>query len=253
MPQEPVAVVLAAGMGTRMRSDLPKVLVPVLGRPMIEFVLDALTAAGINKTIVVIGYRADDVRATLANRKGLEYVLQTERAGTGHAVKMAKPNLLGQQGPVMVVAGDSPMIQASSICQLLAHFASHQPACLLGTLHKADPSGLGRIVRDASGGFQGIVEEKDATLEQRKITEVNMSTYVFSGPELLHALDLLKNENRQREYYLTDCPGILKSEGKLVEALPILQPCEALSINTVEELAQVGAEMRRMKYHGSGQ
>jgi len=245
---QPIAVVLAAGMGTRMKSDLPKVLVPVLGRPMIEFVLDALVPAGIVKTIVVIGYRADDVRQTLSNRQNLEFALQTERLGTGHAVKMAQPLLRGHAGPVVIVAGDSPMLQALSLNKLLAHFQQHQPACLLGTLHKPNPVGLGRIVRDAAGQFAGIVEEKDATEEQRKLTEVNMSTYVFSGAELLHALDQLKNDNRQNEYYLTDCPGILRSEGKRVEALPVLQTCEALSINTVEELQSVEGEMRRLGY-----
>jgi bifunctional UDP-N-acetylglucosamine pyrophosphorylase / glucosamine-1-phosphate N-acetyltransferase len=245
---EAIAVVLAAGLGTRMKSDLPKVMVPVLGRPMIEFVLDALAAAGIWRIIVVVGYRADDVKQLLSGRRGIEFALQAERLGTGHAVKMAQPLLLDQRGPVVVVAGDSPMIQASSVRALLDHFQRHQPACLLGTLHKPNPHGLGRIVRDANGAFTGIVEEKDATDEQRRITEVNMSTYIFAGPELLHALDHLKNDNRQKEYYLTDCPGILKAEGKLVEALPVLQPCEALSINTTDELSQVEAEMRKLGY-----
>lgn len=248
MNQPPAAVVLAAGMGTRMKSDLPKVLFPVLGRPMIEFVLDALAAAGIARTIVVVGYRAEDVQQTLANRPGIEFVLQSERLGTGHAVKMAQPKLLGHAGPVVVVAGDSPLIRADSLRRLLDHFAAHQPACLLGTLHKPNPAGLGRIVRNAAGEFQGIVEEKDATEDQRRITEVNMSTYVFAGPELLHALDHLKNNNRQGEFYLTDCPSILKAEGKCVEALPVLQPCEALSINTIDELTLVEAEMRGLGY-----
>jgi bifunctional UDP-N-acetylglucosamine pyrophosphorylase/glucosamine-1-phosphate N-acetyltransferase len=245
---EAVAVVLAAGLGTRMKSELPKVLIPVLGRPMIEYVLDALLSVGIGKVIVVVGYRSEDVKMLLASRSGIEFALQSERMGTGHAVKMAAPLLENHRGPVLVVAGDSPLIQATSVRGLLAHFKTDQPACLLGTLHKPNPQGLGRIVRDTSGQFLGIVEEKDATDEQRKITEVNMSTYVFSGPELLHALRLLKNDNRQREYYLTDCPGILRNEGKPVEALPILQPCEALSINTIEELSQVEAEIRKLGY-----
>jgi bifunctional UDP-N-acetylglucosamine pyrophosphorylase / glucosamine-1-phosphate N-acetyltransferase len=118
----------------------------------------------------------------------------------------------------------------------------------MGTLHKQNPQGLGRIVRDTAGRFAGIVEERDATEDQRRITEVNMSTYVFDGPELLWALDQLKNDNRQGEYYLTDCPGILQRAGKLVDALPILKPCEALSINTLDELVQVEAEMRRLGY-----
>ncbi|WP_425617424.1 NTP transferase domain-containing protein [Anatilimnocola sp. NA78] len=241
------AVVLAAGMGTRMKSDLPKVLCPVLGRPMIEYVLDSLEAAGVQRIIAVIGYRADDVRQALVGRKNVEYVLQTERLGTGHAVKMARENLQGVTGPVVIVAGDSPMLQSKSVKTLLDYFGEHQPACLLGTLHKDNPQGLGRIVRDASGSFYGIVEEKDASDEQRKITEVNMSTYVFDAPELLHALDLLKNENRQKEYYLTDCPGILLHEGKRVEAIAVLDPCESLSINTPEELQSVEQQMLKMK------
>jgi bifunctional UDP-N-acetylglucosamine pyrophosphorylase / glucosamine-1-phosphate N-acetyltransferase len=244
----PIAVVLAAGQGTRMKSDLPKVLFPVLGRPMIEFVLEALAAAGIERVIAVVGYRAEDVRAALASRRDVEFVLQTERLGTGHAVKMAAPLLLGHNGPVLVVTGDSPLIQPSSVTELLAYFESHQSACLLGTLHKANPAGLGRIVRDAAGGFLGIVEEKDATPMQRQITEVNMSTYLFDCRELLHALDQLKNDNRQKEFYLTDCPGILKAEGKRVEALPVLKECEALSINTLDELQSVEAEMRKLGY-----
>ena len=243
-----VAVVMAAGMGTRMKSDLPKVLFPVLDRPIIEYVLDALAAGGVLRVIAVIGYRANDVRAALVGRKGVEYALQTERLGTGHAVKMAAPLLAGQGGPVLVVAGDSPLIQSESVQTLLNYFHKHQPACLLGTLHKANPHGLGRIVRDAAGQFAGIVEEKDATDEQRQITEVNMSTYVFNGPDLLHALDQLQPNNKQGEYYLTDCPGILRGEGKRVEALPVLKPCEALSINTIDELAQVEAEMRKLGY-----
>lgn len=245
---QPIAVVLAAGMGTRMKSDLPKVLCPILGRPMIEFVLDALREAGVERVIVVVGYRADDVQQAIGNRPGVEFALQTERLGTGHAVKMAQAQLGGHQGPVVILAGDSPLVQPASVRDLLEHFRDERPACLLGTLHKQNPTGLGRIVRDGNGQFQGIVEEKDATDEQRQITEVNMSTYVFDGPELLHALDQLKNNNRQGEYYLTDCPGILLREGKRVEALPVLRPCEAMSINTPEELLAAEAEMVQLGY-----
>jgi bifunctional UDP-N-acetylglucosamine pyrophosphorylase/glucosamine-1-phosphate N-acetyltransferase/UDP-N-acetylglucosamine pyrophosphorylase len=230
-----------------MKSDLPKVLCQVLGRPMIEFVLDALEAGGVEQMVAVIGYRGDDVRKQLASRKNVHFVEQTERLGTGHAVKMARDVVAMHHGPVLVVAGDSPMLQAASVRRLLAEF-SPGTACLLGTLHKDNPYGLGRIVRDAAGEFAGIVEEKDATEEQRKISEVNMSTYVFDASELVHALDLLKNDNRQKEYYLTDCPGILKKEGKVVKALPVLQPCEALSINTVDELATVEEKMRELGY-----
>src|SRR5262245_48447562 len=111
---EPIAIVLAAGMGTRMKSDLPKVLIPVLARPMIEYVLDALTAAGIKRVIVVVGYRADDVKTLLVGRQGVEFALQSQRLGTGHAVRMAQPLLMGHDGPVIVVAGDSPLLQTTS-------------------------------------------------------------------------------------------------------------------------------------------
>ena len=119
------------------------------------------------------------------------------------------------------------------------------PACLLGTGTKPNPAGLGRVVRDATGQFLAIVEEKDATPEQRAITEVNLSTYVFAAASLLSALDQLTDNNVQGEYYLTDCPSVLKAAGERVEALCVLQPCEALSINTLDELAAVEAEMKR--------
>jgi bifunctional UDP-N-acetylglucosamine pyrophosphorylase/glucosamine-1-phosphate N-acetyltransferase/UDP-N-acetylglucosamine pyrophosphorylase len=214
---------------------------------MVSFVVDALNAAGVERVIVVIGYRGELVRAALADRSNVVFVEQTEQLGTGHAVMMCRAELEGRDGPVMIVTGDSPLIQQASIRTLLAEFhGAQRPACVLGTLHKSDPHGLGRIVRDSSGNFAGIVEQKDATPEQQRITEVNMSTYVFDTRELLHALDQLTNDNRQREYYLTDCPGILKAEGKDVRALPVLKPCEALSVNTVEELQIVEAEMRKL-------
>ncbi len=234
-----LAIVLAAGKGTRMKSKLPKVMVPVLGRPMVEYVLDTLAAAGVDDTVMVIGYEADLVRERLAHRGQLRYAEQREQLGTGHAVMMCREALAAHQGPVLVLAGDSPMIEAESLCGLLAGYESDQPACLLGTSHKDDPTGLGRVVRDAEGNFQGIVEEKDATPEQRKITEVNLSCYLFNAADLLATLDSLGNNNQQREYYLTDCPGILLAQGKRVEALPILSPGEALSINNMDELAIV--------------
>ena len=244
----PLAVVLAAGKGTRMKSDLPKVLCQVCGRPMVHFVLDALEAAGVQRQIVVIGYRGEDVRRELIGRQGVTFAEQTQQLGTGHAVMMCRPQLEQHQGPVVVLAGDSPLTQTASLSAVLAEYDRLRPACVIGTLHKPDPSGLGRIVRDPQGNFVGIVEDKDATPEQKLITEVNMSTYVFDCRELLHALDQLDNNNRQREYYLTDCPSILRREGKAVLALPVLKACEALSINTVDELKVVEDEMRKLGY-----
>jgi bifunctional UDP-N-acetylglucosamine pyrophosphorylase/glucosamine-1-phosphate N-acetyltransferase/UDP-N-acetylglucosamine pyrophosphorylase len=156
------------------------------------------------------------------------------------------------QGPVVVLAGDSPLTQPESIRRLLEAYGQHRPACVVGTLEKHDPQGLGRILRDSQGEFQGIVEEKDATPQQRAIREVNMSTYIFDCQELLATLDLLQNNNRQEEYYITDAPGLLRARGRKVLAIKALQPCEALSINNMQELALVEAEMRRMGYAGCG-
>jgi bifunctional UDP-N-acetylglucosamine pyrophosphorylase/glucosamine-1-phosphate N-acetyltransferase/UDP-N-acetylglucosamine pyrophosphorylase len=245
---KPVSIILAAGKGTRMKSDRPKVLAEALGRPLVAHVLDALRRSGVGRKIVVVGYRADLVQEALAAYDDAEFVDQTEQLGTGHAVQVCRDRLLGHDGAVLVVTGDSPLLQIASVTALLAEYDRARPACILGTLHKPDPRGLGRIVRDADGKFLAIVEEKDTTPEQRLVTEVNMSTYVFDCRELVHALNHLRNDNRQREYYLTDCPGFLKSEGKDVRALPVLQPCEALSVNTVDELAIVEAEMRSLGY-----
>ncbi len=251
------AIVLAAGKGTRMKSELPKVLFPVLGKPMIHWVIDALEGAGVRRIVVVVGYRADDVRAELAKRPKsashaeLEFALQEQQLGTGHAVQMCLPLLQAQgtaQGPVLVLAGDSPLVQTSSISELLAAFQQGEYACLLGTLLKDNPEGLGRIVRDASGRFEKIVEHKDATPQQRAIREVNMSTYVFDKSRLISALGQLSNNNSQSEYYLTDCPAILLRAGDRVDALATLKSCEALSINTIDELAAVENKMKELGY-----
>jgi bifunctional UDP-N-acetylglucosamine pyrophosphorylase / glucosamine-1-phosphate N-acetyltransferase len=239
-----MAIVMAAGKGTRMKSDLPKVLVPVCGRPMIDYLLDTLASAGLERVVVVVGYRSELVREHLANRPGIEFAEQAEQLGTGHAVMMCREQLANHNGPVLIVAGDSPLAQRASIDKLFAEFEKTQPACLLGTTHKDEPRGLGRIVRDAEGRFQAIVEEKDATAEQRAITEVNMSCYLFQAADLLFALDRIRADNAQKEYYLTDCPSVLKRAGRPVEALPVLKSVEALSINTVEELAIVERVMQ---------
>jgi UDP-N-acetylglucosamine diphosphorylase/glucosamine-1-phosphate N-acetyltransferase len=243
MTAPPLSILLAAGKGTRMKSDLPKVLVPVCGRPMIRYVIDAVREAGIERMLVVVGYRSDLVRKVLAGEPGIEFVEQTEQLGTGHAVMMCREQLARHTGPVLILAGDSPLVQPSSLRALLAEFAASQPACLMGTARKANPAGLGRIVRDATGRFQAIVEEKDATTEQRAITEVNLSTYIFQPAALLAALQQLTADNVQGEYYLTDCPGVLKRAGQKVEAILALQPCETWSINNVDELAAVEAVM----------
>ncbi|MCM2374270.1 sugar phosphate nucleotidyltransferase [Aporhodopirellula aestuarii] len=246
----PVAVILAAGKGTRMNSDLPKVLCRVVDRPMIHFVLDAASQAGIGKKIVVIGYEKQAVRDELQTRGESDIVFaeQNEQLGTGHAVQMCLEHLEGHPGMTLVIAGDSPLVQAESLRNLIERFNETRPALLLGTLTKENPEGLGRIVRNESGQFTGIVEHKDATDDQREIKEVNMSTYLFSTPDLLWALSNLSNDNAQGEYYLTDCARLLHQAGRAVEALPVLKDCESLSINNPDELKLVDQTMRAMGY-----
>jgi bifunctional UDP-N-acetylglucosamine pyrophosphorylase / glucosamine-1-phosphate N-acetyltransferase len=240
---EKVAVVMAAGQGTRMKSELPKVLMPVCGRPMIDYVLDALVAGGMDRIIVVVGYRSETVKAALAGRDRIEFALQKEQLGTGHAVMMCRELLTDHDGPVMVIAGDSPMTQSHTVTKLLDEYDARRTSCILGTIENENPTGMGRIVRDEAGEFQAIVEEKDATEEQRRISEVNMSYYVFDCCELLDALGSLRDDNAQGEYYITDVPGLLKGAGKSVQALPVLEACEAMGVNTLEDLAAVEKRM----------
>jgi len=242
----PLAIILAAGKGTRMDNNLPKVLCRVCGRAMIDFVLDALEGAGVKRFLVVVGYRADDVRRELSSREGVEFIEQIEQLGTGHAVAVCRSNIEQHDGAVVILAGDSPLVRSESLSKLLGQFSASRPACILGTVISSNPQGLGRIVRDDNGGFLGIVEERDASTEQKQIQEVNMSTYVFNCRDLLFALERMSDNNKQGEYYLTDCPGILKAHGLDVQAHAVLHPSEALSINTVDELAAAEAQMRRL-------
>ena len=239
------AVVMAAGKGTRMKSDMPKVLVEVGGRPMIDYVVDALKEGGIERIIIIVGYKADLVREHLAGVANLEFAVQSEQLGTGHAVMAAQHLLTDPEAPILVVAGDSPMMESESIRSLLAEYARRPAACVLGTTYKENPTGLGRILRDEAGGFIGVVEEKDATPEQRAVTEVNMSYYVFHCGDLLAALGKLRNDNVQGEYYITDCPGLFRGIRKEVRALPVLKPHEALGVNTFDDVKAVEEEMSR--------
>jgi len=252
MPLAPIAVVLAAGKGTRMGSDLPKVLHEAAGKPLVTWVLEALAAAGVDNRIVVVGYGADLVERTLAGMPGVSFALQREQRGTGDAVAAAAPAIRaviagdppGSRRPVVIVCGDSPMLRVESVRGLLAEWSARGAACLLGTAVTADPTGLGRIVRDAAGRFKKIVEQKDASAAERAINEVNMSTYVFEAGKLLEALAELRPDNAAGEYYITDCPGMLLQKGCVVDAVACLDASETLSVNTPEQLAAVAAALK---------
>ena len=202
----PIAIVLAAGKGTRMESDLPKVLHEAAGKTLLDWVLDALKNAGCRDQIVVVGYGADRVRTSIGKRAGIRFAVQQKQQGTGDAVRAAAPELESlvaegdQPRPVVIVCGDSPLLRSSSIRSLLESFETTNAACLLGTAMTKDPSGLGRIVRGTDKQFLRITEEKDATETERLIREVNMSTYIFTSDQLLRALQGITTDNAAGEY-----------------------------------------------------
>ncbi len=241
------AVVLAAGKGTRMNLPGPKVLAPLAGRPMIHYVMDTLQQLGCGRVVVVVGHQASRVQEALASWPQVEFALQEQQQGTGHAVQVCQEQLRDHAGPVLILTGDSPLVRVESLRQLLDHFHRQRAACVLGTAVKDDPAGFGRIVRNQQGDFLAIVEEKDATEEQRRIREVNLSCYVFAPEDLWESLAHVRPKNQQGEYYLTDCPGILHRWGRPVLACPVHKPIESISINTPAELQQAEAALREFQ------
>lgn len=240
---KPVAVILAAGKSTRMKSDLPKVLHPVCGRAMIEHVLDATRAAGVGRIVVVVGHQADRVKQALAHHQGVEFALQSEQKGTGHAVMMCADALRDHDGAVLILAGDTPLLRGESLAKLLEVLTVERAACVIGTAVTDANEGLGRIVRDTRGEFEKIVEQRDATPEQLAIREINTGCYAFDCRLLFDALARVKTDNQQGEYYLTDCPAILLADGRRVVASNSLDIVEAKGVNTQEQLADVERAM----------
>jgi len=227
-----------------MKSDLPKVLHEVCGRPMLAYVIDACRAAGCDRLLVVIGHEADVVRRTFADdADDLVWVEQTHQLGTGHAVMVCLEHLQRLCGPVLVVAGDGPLIRPPALERLLATHAEKHASCTLATSVLPDPGRYGRIIRDASGELEGIVEFLDADDEQRKIREVNVSLYCFDAAALRGVLEKLDNKNAKGEYYLTDAIGLLKAGGAKLAAVAAVPPDDVLSVNTREELDQVNRIM----------
>lgn len=241
----PVAIILAAGKGTRMKSELPKVMHSACGRPMVEHVLDAARSAGVERLVVVVGYQAELVRDGLARHRDVEFALQAEQKGTGHAVQMCAEQLANHDGPVLILAGDTPLLRGESLTALLAEQRDQRAACVIGTAITENNFGLGRVVRSSSGDFLRIVEQKDTTPEEAAIREINTGCYAFDSRLLFQALTQIRPNNSQGEYYLTDVPAILKAEGHRVIAAPKLTIEEAMGVNTPEQLADVEAILRR--------
>lgn len=242
---DPVAIILAAGKGTRMKSELPKVMHLACGSPMVEHVLDAARSSGVKRLVVVVGYKADVVRDGLARYRDVEFAMQSEQKGTGHAVRMCAEQLADHDGPVLVLAGDTPLLRGESLFALLSELRDQHAACVIGTAITENNFGLGRVVRSPSGEFLRIVEQKDTTPEEAAIREINTGCYAFDSRLLFQALMQIRPNNSQGEYYLTDVPAILKAEGHPVIAAPKLTIEEAMGVNTPEQLAEVEAVLRR--------
>lgn len=231
------ACVLAAGKGTRMGGDRPKVLFEAGGRPLIEWVLSALSAAGVTEVVAVVGYQKDEVTAKLPT--GIRWVEQSPQLGTGHAVMCARSAFQDGDGPIVVTCGDMPLLRSESFRAVCATREAEDAACALLTTRIRPESRFGRIVRDPDGRVRGIVEYKDATEQQRAIDEGNTGVMCFRADALWSALDAVTNDNAQGEYYLTDVIGILLARGERVTACVCEDMDEALGVNTPDDLRRV--------------
>jgi bifunctional UDP-N-acetylglucosamine pyrophosphorylase/glucosamine-1-phosphate N-acetyltransferase len=248
MGSDLVAIILAAGIGKRMGSSLPKVLHPVLGRPMLEHVLDAVRGAGVRRIVVVVGHQAERVRAAVT-APDVEFALQAVQLGTGHAVLQAKPLLEGCSGTALVLCGDTPLLGTETLLDLLA---THREAAAAATVLSAvldDPTGYGRIVRGPDDTVRRIVEHKDATEEERQVREINSGLFAFSLEDLFAALGEVRADNAQGEYYLTDTLEILLRRGRRVAARTCRDPREVLGVNTLEQLRDVEGIMKERVRH----
>ena len=236
---EKAVVVLAAGKGKRMKSDLPKVLHLIHGRPMISRLLDTLIPLGFKHLIAVIGHKGEMVKEELSSRQ-VEFVWQREQLGTGHAVMMAEDNLKDFDGITLVAAGDVPFLSAASINRLLeVHQKTRASATCLSAVFD-DPTGYGRIIREGvSDKLVDIVEHADASDEIRSIGEVNSGTFCFDNRALFESLESIDQDNAQGEYYLTDVVKIMNNKGLRVSVTPALNPDEVLGVNSLDQLEEL--------------
>ena len=238
------AIILAAGKGTRMESDLPKVAHPVADRAMVAWVVDACRAAGATRIIVVVGHRADIVRGIFPTDHDIEFVTQDEQLGTGHATLVCEPALADFDGDVLVLAGDGPLIRARTLRTMLDRHRNENASATLATSVIDDPTGYGRIVRGPDHRFERIVEQKNASDEERAIREVYPSYACFDCKELFEMLHATERDPISGEYYLTVVPEMLRTRGRTVEIVDAVPPEDVLSINTLVQLAEVDAILR---------
>ena len=235
-------IIMAAGKGTRMKSALPKVLHRLAGRPLLQHVLDAAAGIGPASTVVITGHGAEAVEAAAAPA-GAAFVRQMPQLGTGHAIQQAVPLLPDDDSTVLILNGDVPLIRAGTADGLVQACGGRQLALL--TVELADPQGYGRIVRDAAGGVRGIVEHKDASPEQRAIREVYTGIMAAPSAALRRWVMALRNDNAQREYYLTDVVAMAVAEGVPVVARAVADDTEVLGVNSPLQLADLERRLQR--------
>jgi len=232
------AVILAAGKGVRMKSDLPKVLHEIDGKPLICHVADKLKNFDIEKVVIVIGYKKELVIEAM-DGYDVEFVVQEKQLGTGHAVMMAEDTLKDFSGDVMVLLGDVPFLSSETIQNLISEHVSRSAVATVLSSEPPDPTGYGRVIRNSDGLVEKIVEHKDTTDEEKLVGEINTGTFIFRKDELIPGLHLIDNNNIQAEYYLTDLMEIFLKQGKTTAAYKTDDFREALGINSKEQLEEL--------------
>jgi bifunctional UDP-N-acetylglucosamine pyrophosphorylase / glucosamine-1-phosphate N-acetyltransferase len=244
--QHIIAVVLAAGKGKRMKSELPKVLHPIAGRPLIAYLTDTLKSLGLQQIVLVVGHGRELVQR-LYEGSGIAFAVQHEQKGTGDAVKSAREYFHKLNGGVLVITGDVPLLRRESLAKLInEHIRQGNTATVLTSM-PPDATGYGRIVRDNDGRVKKIVEQADCTNEEQKISEINTGIFLFDAPSLDAALDKVDRNNTQGEYYLTDVVQILLREGKTTGAVVLDDYREALGVNSVKQLQELEAIFVELK------
>ncbi|QXE89829.1 bifunctional UDP-N-acetylglucosamine diphosphorylase/glucosamine-1-phosphate N-acetyltransferase GlmU [Geomonas subterranea] len=239
------AIVLAAGMGTRMKSGLVKVMHPVAGSPMIDWSVAAAFAAGVERCVLVVGHQQEKVRDFFGGRPEVGFALQAEQLGTGHAVRCAMPGIDSDAETVLILCGDTPLLTADSLRDMLAAHGQSGACVTVMTATLDNPFGYGRIVKDADGKVVAITEQKDASEAERLIREVNAGVYCVDRAFLAEAVDKLDNDNAQKEYYLTDVVRQANARGLACRSFQVSDPLEISGVNDRVQMAEAAAVLRR--------
>ena len=239
MSKELRIIILAAGKGTRMNSELPKVLHKLNGKALLDFVLDESELLNPKETILVVGFKKELVISHTQHRANLKYVTQMEQLGTGHAVLQTADLLKNKEGHILILYGDVPNIKESTLRPIIDDHLINNRDLTLITAEIDDPTGYGRIIRDKNDNLLKIVEEKDCTDDERKIKEWNPGIYIFKSPEVFEILNNIKTNNASKEYYLTDAIGLAQQSKMEIKAIKIANSNEVVGVNTADQLEEL--------------